>query len=309
MQSMLRGGLLSLLLLAVTNEYTTSTSIMSSSSQSIPEQPTSAVHPRDESSDVLQRWSKRWEGSDTPGWHLKDAHFMLLRYFPQLMEELKPSTTTTTCSDETSKSVRVLVPLCGKSVDLVYLAKHDAVSEVVGVDGIQKAIDIFMDENPDLYNKDEVLAQSSGKKNYFAKYEGKNIAMLKGDFFDLDQDAVDGSLFDVVWDRASMVAIKPEKREEYVKVLSQMIKPGGVIILCALDRRSGTEEAMAYGPPFSLPEEEILRLFEHQDWVESITKMEEHDEAITTPDAFKRWKDMGLTSLFEMLFVIRTKGA
>eukprot|EP00957_Ditylum_brightwellii_P100751 7679032-Ditylum_brightwellii.AAC.1 len=66
---------------------------------------------------------------------------------------------------------------------------------------------------------------------------------------------------------------------------------------------------MAYGPPFSLPEEEILRLFEHQDWVESITKMEEHDEAITTPDAFKRWKDMGLTSLFEMLFVIRTKGA
>ena len=47
----------------------------------------------------------------------------------------------TSCSEEGANSgVRIFVPLCGKSVDMVYLAQFRGVEKIVGVEGIAQAL-------------------------------------------------------------------------------------------------------------------------------------------------------------------------
>jgi thiopurine S-methyltransferase len=174
--------------------------------------------------------------------------------------------------DETcANPIRVLFSLCGKTVDMAYLSKKEGVAQVVGIDGVMKALEEFGTENPELEMKK--VASKNGKHE---RLEGNKITLLKGDFFDLDETATDGR-FEAIVDRASLVAIQPSLREEYVKVMGNLIKPGGKIMLVVIERKSGTE-ADKSGPPFSVPQAELRRLYEGQDWVESVTLIEENGE-------------------------------
>ena len=131
---------------------------------------------------------------------------------------------------------------------------------------------LVSNEHPDL----EIQPPLSDEGDAYEKFVGKRITLLKGDFFDLDETATDGR-FEAIFDRASLVAIDPSLREDYVKVMSRMIHPGGKILLVAIEKQSGTEEDKK-GPPFSLPEGEVRRLYEGQDWVESVTLLEDQGE-------------------------------
>merc|ERR1712107_888726 len=104
---------------------------------------------------------------------------------------------------------------------------------------------------------------------------GKKIDLIVGDFFTPDENLLEP--VDVVWDRASLVAIDPSLREDYVRVIRSWLKPGGKILLSTTDRREGTAEAVAAGPPFSVSEAEVRRLYEGNEWVESVTALEEVD--------------------------------
>lgn len=202
-----------------------------------------------------------------------------------------------TCSDP----VRVFVPLCGKTVDMAFLAKHGSVRDVVGIDGIRKALEEYAEEQPDL----EIKAVEESTDS-FERLVGKKTTLLKGDFFGLDADAT-GGMFDSIWDRASIVAISPSLREEYVQVMKKLLKPGGTILLLTLERRTGSEEAVKAGPPFSISEQEIRRLYESQDWVESVSLLEEIDEFARDPDNSERFRSQGITSFFELVFEIKAK--
>jgi thiopurine S-methyltransferase len=202
-----------------------------------------------------------------------------------------------TCSDP----VRVFVPLCGKTVDMAFLAQHPAISEMVGIDGIRKALDEFAEEQPEL----EVKAVENSPDS-FERLKGKKATLLKGDFFALDADAAGGH-FDSIWDRASLVAIDPTLREDYVQVMKKLLKPGGTILLMTIERRTGTEDGMKAGPPFSVPEKEVRRLYESQDWVESVEVIEEIDEFALNPDSKERYTSAGVTSFFELMFLIKSK--
>eukprot|EP00591_Stephanopyxis_turris_P004305 CAMPEP_0195521450 /NCGR_PEP_ID=MMETSP0794_2-20130614/18707_1 /TAXON_ID=515487 /ORGANISM="Stephanopyxis turris, Strain CCMP 815" /LENGTH=276 /DNA_ID=CAMNT_0040651013 /DNA_START=156 /DNA_END=982 /DNA_ORIENTATION=+ len=259
--------------------------------------------PLDESSNVLQGWSKRWK-NDMLGWHLSDVHPVLRKYLATVQSSLQQQQQQQ-CKDDnltSSPGLRVLVPLCGKSVDVAYLADLDTVTEVVGVEGIQKAIHEFSVEHPNL--KMNVPpnggGESCGHDNQLRRFRGRNTSMIKGDFFCLDDRASDG-LFDVVWDRASIVAIAPDRRKEYVSLLSKLMNPGGVILLVTIDKRDGTTEARRAGPPYSLDEGEVRRLFRDKSWVESVTKLEEYDEMVTDIESKKRWEKKGLKTMFEVV--------
>ena len=93
---------------------------------------------------------------------------------------------------------RVLVPLCGKTVDLTYLAKHNSVEEVVGAEGITKAILEYIDENPDVG-----MSKNAIDIGAFEKYKGDNIVLLKGNFFHLSESYTGGK-FDIIWDRGKI---------------------------------------------------------------------------------------------------------
>jgi thiopurine S-methyltransferase len=190
---------------------------------------------------------------------------------------------------------------------MAYLASHPSVSEVIGVEGIRMALEDFAKEQPQL-DISPILQEEEGVKSEeetrFEYFQGHNILLMKGDFFALNDQSTRGKV-DSIWDRASMVAIHPSLREAYINVLHQVLKPGGTILLVTLERRTGTEEGRALGPPFSIPEEEVRRLYESQPWVESVSLIQERDEFARNPENYnERFRSSGVTSMFELVFKI-----
>ncbi|XP_070557143.1 probable thiopurine S-methyltransferase [Ptychodera flava] len=65
--------------------------------------------------------------------------------------------------------------------------------------------------------------------------------------------------FDIVWDRASLIAINPSDRTRYVDKMTSLLKPDGSYLLNSLNFN---EDAFK-GPPFPVPLEVVERLFEN----------------------------------------------
>jgi len=143
--------------------------------------------------------------------------------------------------------------------------KNDQVAQVYGIDGVKKSLEVFASDHPELGIKETA---SSSKMNRFV---GNGITLLNGDFFTLTSEDTDGR-FEAIFDRASLVAIDPPLRKDYVKVMSNVIAPGGRILLVVLERADDK------GPPFSVDEATVRALYESEDWVESVRKLEEDGE-------------------------------
>lgn len=261
--------------------------------------------PAEETIEKLSRWKKRWDDNFI-GWHKVEPHRNLLKHgnqiIPSFIDNEKSCQSQTTETTKTTQDFRVFLPLCGKSVDMAFLALQPSVTQVVGIDGIRKALVAFADENPSL----EIQTNNAVDENdVVERMTGKGIDLLRGDFFDLN-DGVTNGKFDMILDRASIVAIQPNLREKYVDVLGKLIRPGGKILLMTVDRRSGKEEARKAGPPFSVDEEEVRRLYENLDWVENVKLVDEYDE-FQDPGMKDKFGSQGLDSVFELCFIITTK--
>ena len=221
------------------------------------------------------------------------------KYAPKLVPPLKEQDKES-CD---AKKFRVLFPLCGKTVDMAYLASSFA-CEVVGVEGIRIALEEFLQENPDLKIVDpREEKQSSIDDDGFERFTGQGITLLKGDFFELDSTKAGGT-FDLIFDRGSMVAIEPKMRDSYVEIISNLLGPGGQILLVTLERK-GSEEAMKQGPPFSIPEATVQEMFGKKDWLESLTMVESSDQLERKPEDKERYPD--LDQLLENVYLIKRK--
>lgn len=186
---------------------------------------------------------------------------------------------------------------------MAYLANHNSVHHVVGIEGIRKALEEYSEEHPDL----EIAPVEGSSADTFERFDGKKTTLLKGDFFGLDADATGGQV-DSIWDRASMVAIDPALRGAYVNVMKKLLKPGGTILLVTFERRAGTEEGVKMGPPFSISESDVRELYGSQDWVDSVSLVEEIDYFATNSEAENaRYTVSGVTSVFELVFHIKAK--
>lgn len=239
------------------------------------------------------RYGKKWEHKKI-GFHLSDVNHVLQTHVDKLLSTKKDDDNGDVVED-VCRNRRVFVPLCGKTVDMPFLS-HIA-DEVVGVEGIRRALEEFMQEHPDL------KVECTGTANGFERFEGERITLLRGDFFDLD-DTPAGGKFGAIYDRASIVAIEPNLRQDYVEILGKLIAPGGKILLVVLERH-GEEEAMKKGPPYSIQESVARELFEGKEWVESMTLLEVSDQLERNPEDRKRYE--GLDKLLEKVYLIQAK--
>lgn len=228
---------------------------------------------------------------------------------------------------EKDESNRIFVPLCGKSVDMAYLASNPKVSHVVGIDIIKQAAEEFAEDHPTLSLKEFQPSESCDATSSNSIFHGDDITIIVGDLFNLLQmesderskyvtlgstvsTEYDGStsyLFDSIYDRASMVAINPSLRNDYATYMGDILRPGGVMLLVTIDRRKVTNDASkSDGPPFSIDESDVRQLYESQGWVDTVELLEEVDD-LTTDDDKKRWEKKGVLELHELVFVIRKK--
>lgn len=134
---------------------------------------------------------------------------------------------------------RLLVPLCGKSVDLAWLAMQG--HEVVGVELSELAARAFFAERG--------MQPEQGQRGSLCELRFGSVAILVGDFFALTADDVGEC--DGVFDRAAMIALPSELRERYAARLRELLEPKASLLLVSL--RFDAEG----GPPFSVAEDEV----------------------------------------------------
>ena len=145
-------------------------------------------------------------------------------------------------------SISIFVPFCGKSLDLVWLARQG--HSVVGVEIAPLAVQQLFEENN--------LPYSSTEGDKFTVFEAKEDIKLKifaGSMFDLTSDIT--GLCDAVWDCRAMVAVNVANRETYIRVTRSILKPDGVILITRLEY----DPRELSGPPFTLPTDIVLALF------------------------------------------------
>ena len=177
-----------------------------------------------------QFWLDRW-GEQRIGFHLADINPHLRRYWSTL--GVPPGS-------------RVLVPLCGKSLDMLWL--RDQGHEVLGVEFSGIAIRDFARENS--------LTMETFADGDFIGARTDGVTLLRGDFFHLHQRWTAEVV--AVYDRAALVALPREMRRRYVARMARLLGPGTQMLLVSMDY---PQDEMN-GPPFSVPEDEIALLYE-----------------------------------------------
>ncbi|HEY6079775.1 MAG TPA: hypothetical protein VIW29_13260, partial [Polyangiaceae bacterium] len=142
-----------------------------------------------------------------------------------------------------SDCVRVLVPLCGTSADLDWLAAHGL--EVVGIELSELAARAFFEERG--------LQPQRRQEGAFVVYQHGAVQIWVGDFFATDEATL-GS-FDAVYDRAAMIALPEAMRARYTAHLPTLLTPKAKLLLLTLHFDAEG------GPPFSVSPEEVERSY------------------------------------------------
>lgn len=174
-------------------------------------------------------WLDRWREGATH-FHQPRVTPLLPKYWPAL--SLPPAS-------------RVLVPLCGKTLDMVWLAQQGF--QVLGVELSGLAVEQFFDEN----GLRPVIHRSAIGEHYVAG----NIEIIRGDMFDVDASILRDCVG--VYDRAALVALPTGMRAHYVRHVYGQLSDAYQGILITLDY---AQEKMK-GPPFSVPDEEVQALY------------------------------------------------
>ena len=213
-------------------------------------------------------WIERWVEGQI-GFHQSEINGYLTRHWNKL---------------QASQGDKVLVPLCGKSKDMLWLAEQGC--KVLGVELSSLAIDAFFAENG--------ISVSQYENASFKIAESDDISLWCGDFFDLDESHVKG--LNCIYDRASLIALPPEMREKYSNHLKKLLPKGSRVLLVTMEY---PQEEMN-GPPFSVKHNEVHELYEEAFEIESL---EEVDILAMNP----QFKERGLSTLTEKSYLMVKK--
>jgi thiopurine S-methyltransferase len=194
-------------------------------------------------------WLERWQAGHI-GFHRADANPRLVANQPRAFGDC----------------VRILVPLCGKSHDMEWLAVHGY--EVVGVELSELAARDFFAERG--------LEPTRGQLGPFVEYRHGAVTILVGDFFAAEPDAL--GYFEGVYDRAAMIALPADLRARYAAHLPTLMTPKGKLLLVTLHYDAEG------GPPFDVSPEEVERSFPHG----KLTLLESVDAREETPGPVSR---------------------
>ncbi|MCG6861932.1 MAG: thiopurine S-methyltransferase [Chromatiaceae bacterium] len=211
-------------------------------------------------------WHARWERGEI-GWHETEINVHLPEHWPQL---------------GVGPGSRVFVPLCGKSLDLLWLAGEG--HRVLGIEISHVAVEAFFAEN--------ALTPEVVKEPPFLRYSAGEVEILCGDFFDLTTAYLDGVT--AVFDRGSLIAFPPQTRFRYAEHLLRLLRSNAKILLITLNY----DQAEMPGPPFSVKDDDVRDMFGRHYHIEPVFRGDVLAEN-------ERFRQRGLTCLWEQVYVLR----
>jgi len=210
-------------------------------------------------------WHARWSGGEI-GFHLNQVNPALVEFWPTL---------------KLPAGSRVLVPLCGKSLDMPWLLAQG--HQVLGVELSRKALEGFFAEHEIVHTVDE--------RGGFIRYRAAGLELWCGDFFALQ--ASDVADCQALYDRAALIALPPEMRERYVAHLNAILPRDCSGLLVTLEY---PQEQMA-GPPFSVPEAQVREHF-YKGWKLDLLRR------VDVLQNNARFAERGLQALHEAVYLL-----
>lgn len=210
-------------------------------------------------------WHARWTSNET-GFHQHAVN----PYLQMFWRHVAPA-----------RGDAVFVPLCGKSLDMLWLA--DQGWRVVGVELSPIAVNAFFEENG--------LQAVSGCEDGLAYREHGAIRIFCTDYFDLTPACISNAA--TVYDRASLIALPPDMRPRYVQHLAGLLSPGARVLLITMEY---PQEEMQ-GPPFAVKEDEVRELYKKEFDIERLLQ---RDILAENP----RFQTRGLSRLEEKVYLL-----
>ncbi|WP_297295095.1 thiopurine S-methyltransferase [uncultured Methylovirgula sp.] len=174
-------------------------------------------------------WHRRWQQGEI-GFHQAEPNSLLTRHLPAL---------------GLPQGARLFLPLCGKTRDIHWLRANGF--RVAGAELSPLAVEQLFAELG--------LVPRISPAGALQRHEAEGLTIFAGDIFTLDREVL--GRVDAVYDRAALVALPAATRTRYAAHL-RAITGGAPQIVITFDY----DQSRMDGPPFSVDESEIRRLYE-----------------------------------------------
>ncbi len=205
-------------------------------------------------------WHSHWTNA-RPGFHEGRVNPYLQQFFPRF---------------DLQQGGGIFLPLCGKAVDMLWLSEQGF--NVIGVELSKVAVESFFEESG--------LEYECRKTPEFTVYSTAGITIYQGDFMSLESTQL--ASCKLVYDRASIVAIESFNRAAYKAKMLELIPLATPMLVVVLDY----DQSRMSGPPFSVPVQEVIELYQPEYEVELLQSSE-------LIEVQPHWKGRGLDSLIE----------
>ncbi len=219
-------------------------------------------------------WHDKWQKREL-GFHLAEVNKALLAHWPALA--IAPGST-------------VLLPLCGKTLDLVWLRAQGY--RVIGIELSEIALDELA----------STLQQQLGLKltkqplqhgpHSLLRYQADGVQLCCGDFFAVTAGLI--GQVDAVYDRAALVALPPAMRADYCQHLRQLSQQAPQLLI-SFDY----PQPQMGGPPFAVTEAEIIRHYGSHYQIKLLDERELIDKE-------PRFRERGLASFRQQVYWLRS---
>lgn len=205
-------------------------------------------------------WLERWTQGEI-GFHLPRPHPQLQRYWDRVAGAGTAAT--------------VLVPLCGKSLDMLWLSARG--HDVCGVELSAQALADFVAES------------ALGLDAAADGYRGSGWHLHCGDWFEF----ISPERFSLFYDRAALIALPEVMRGLYIEKLLAQLSSRARGLLITLEY----SQAEMSGPPFSVDSQEVRRRFTSRASLTELSRAEIIDHE-------PRFRERGLRSLQEVVWLV-----
>ncbi|MFJ2985453.1 MULTISPECIES: thiopurine S-methyltransferase [unclassified Pseudomonas] len=176
---------------------------------------------------------------------------------------------------------RVLVPLCGKSVDMAWLAQCNY--RVLGVELSRRAVEDFF--------REQGLQAQISQQGEFEVWRHGDVEIWCGDFFALQAQDVADCLG--LYDRAALIALPADMRARYMAQLSRTLPKGCKGLLLTMDY----DQQLLAGPPFAVTDGEV-----HTGYAGGKAQVLDEREVIEESPKFLQ---AGVNSVVERLYIVQ----